>query len=110
MDYRVQDGQPRRVHRECVDVVVRCGRHGEIEPVAVCWKDGRCFYVDEVMGQTPFSPSHHGRRTMTFDVRFGGHETQLYLEHRPANAAAGTSDRFVWWVYSFDRTLRRPEG
>lgn len=109
MDYAVKDGKPRRVHREEVDVVVRFRKGGEVEPVAVCWKDGRSFYVDEVVAVLPFGPARAGRRTMRFDVRFGGHETQLYLEHRLEDIVARRPDSFVWWVYSYDRTLRKGE-
>ena len=107
----MKDGKMVRVHRERVDVVARFGRDGTLEPVVVLWKDGRRFLVDEVIRTGSFGPVHHGRCTMVFDVRFGGHETQMFLEHRVAQN--GGSDQVVWWVRALDQVLpesERPQG
>ncbi len=107
MDYRVENGEMHRVHREEVDVLARFGRDGRLEPCIVVMRDCRAFRIDEVSAYTGFSSTHHGRRTACFDVRLGGRETKLYLEHRLENPAMGTTDRFVWWVYATDGTKRK---
>ena len=105
MEYRVTTyGEKRRVHREYVDVVARFGRDGSIEPVTVMWRDGRAFRIDEVVGTVPFGAMERGRQTSVYRVRFGGHETELYLERRAARPAMGEGDTLRWWVYAFDMT------
>ena len=108
--YRTTDGEPRRVHKEYVDVVVRFSRDGAIEPVAVQWKDGRSFFIDEVMGEGPFGPERRGRQTMRYQVRFGGHETELYLERRAPRPEVGEDETLRWWVYAYDHGRRRRDG
>lgn len=103
------DGTTRRVHREYVSVVVRFERDGSIEPVTVCWKDGRSFPVDEVMAREPFGPAVKGRRNVRYRVRFGGHETSLYLERSLEGPEAGGQGReqLRWWVYAYDQVLSK---
>lgn len=109
MDYRVKDGEMRRVHREEVDVLVRFGRDGRFEPCIVVLRDCRAFRIDEVLAATGFGKPHHGRRTARFDVRLGGRETQLFLDHRLEDPTTGMEDKYVWWVRAFDGTKRRAE-
>lgn len=106
MDYRVKDGQMERVHRENVDVLARFGRDGRLEPCIVVLRDCRAFRIDEVLAATGFGKPRHGRRTARFDVRLGGRETQLFLEHRLEDPITGMPDRYVWWVRAFDGTKR----
>lgn len=97
-------GERRRVHREYVDVYARFGRDGAIEPVCVMWKDGRSFRVDEVMETGGFGALVRGRQTARYRVRFGRHETDLYLERREPVPAMGEGERLLWWVNAFDTT------
>lgn len=108
MDYRAKDGEMRRVHRETVDVLARFGRDGRLEPCAVVLKDCRAFRIDEVLMTSGFGPVRHGKRTARFDIRLGGRETQLLLEHQLENPATGAADKYVWWVRAFDGTKRSP--
>ena len=80
MEYRQTDGKTRRVHKQYVDVVARILAGGQVVPVTVCWVDGRCFTIDEIVSTTGFGLTVHGIRTATYKVRFGGHATELYLE------------------------------
>lgn len=96
-------GERSRVHREYVDVVARFGRDGSIEPVAVMWRDGRSFPVDEVLYVGEFGAPERGRRIARYDVRFGGHETAMYLERRDASPAAAEPERLRWWVWARDQ-------
>lgn len=89
VEYRTRDGEPRRVHREYVDVVARFSRGGQVEPVAVQWRDGRSFFVDEILGREPFGGTERGKSSERYRVRFGGHETDLYLERTAAVPALG---------------------
>lgn len=93
------------MHKRYVDVFARFDADGTVEPVVVCWVDGRSFPVDEVLEAGPFGPLHHGKQTMRYRVRFGGHETDLYLERTEARPAIGEPETLRWWVYAFDRVL-----
>lgn len=107
MDHRVENGEMRRVHREPVDVLARFRANGSLEPCIVVMRDCRAFRIDEVLASSGFGPAHHGRRTARFDVRIGGRETQLFLEHRMEDPSTGSPDRLLWWVRAYDGTKRR---
>ena len=72
MEYRQTDGKTRRVHKQYVDVVARILAGGQVVPVTVCWVDGRCFTIDEIVSTTGFGLTVHGIRTATYKVRFAG--------------------------------------
>ena len=75
-------------------------------PVTVCWVDGRCFTIDEIVSSTGFGLTVHGVRTATYKVRFGGHATELYLEDQARERPDGSQAHVMrWWVWAFDRTL-----
>ena len=96
MEYRQTDGKTRRVHKQYVDVVARILAGGQVVPVTVCWVDGRCFTIDEIISTTGFG----------LMVRFGGHATELYLEDQTRERADGSQAHVMrWWVWAFDRTL-----
>lgn len=108
MEYRTTDGVARRVHKQYVDVVARISSSGSVLPVAVCWHDGRCFYIDEILSQSGFGINVQGYRTCTYEIRFGAHATQLNLEHyHKDDPVHGPKDRLRWWVWAFDRTKSR---
>ena len=88
MEYRQTDGKTRRVHKQYVDVVARILAGGQVVPVTVCWVDGRCFTIDEIIST------------------IGGHATELYLEDQTRERADGSQAHVMrWWVWAFDRTL-----
>lgn len=106
MEYRQTDGKTRRVHKQYVDVVARILAGGQVVPVTVCWVDGRCFTIDEIISTTGFGLMVHGIRTAIYKVRFGGHATELYLEDQTRERADGSQAHVMrWWVWAFDRTL-----
>ena len=106
MEYRQTDGKTRRVHKQYVDVVARILAGGQVVPVTVCWVDGRCFTIDEIVSTTGFGLTVHGIRTATYKVRFGGHATELYLEDQTRERPDGSQAHLMrWWVWAFDRTL-----
>ena len=85
MEYRQTDGKTRRVHKQYVDVVARILAGGQVVPVTVCWVDGRCFTIDEIVSTTGFGLTVHGIRT------------------------AGTRPSYIWRTRRADgRTARRP--
>ena len=120
IEYRATDGVNRRVHKQYVDVVARTLADGTVIPVTVCWADGRSFYIDEILDCSGFGIDVFGCRTMEYSVRFGGHETKLYLESatdvavrrdvsgshegRP-DGADGGDRKMRWWVWAYDQTL-----
>lgn len=81
------------------------GRDGTVEPVTVSWRDGRSFSVDEVLEAGEFGTEARGVRQARYRVRFGGHETELYLERRSAVPALGKPESLRWWVFAYDRAL-----
>lgn len=97
------DGTRRRVHREDVDVVTRFHADGTLIPVAVLWRDGRSFRVDEMVRAGEFGAEVHGRRQARYRVRIGGHATDLYLEYRSAAPAMGEPASLRWWVFAYDQ-------
>lgn len=94
-----------RRHREYVDVVARFGRDGSIDPVCVMWRDGRSFPVDEVTEAGSFGALVRGTQTARYRVRFGRHETDLYLERRAARPDISEPERLRWWVSARDQVL-----
>ena len=90
VEYRTRDGEPRRVHREYVDVVARFSRGGQVEPVAVQWRDGRSFFVDEILGREPFGGTERGKSSERYRVRTA------------AVPALGAPEALRWWVYAYD--------
>lgn len=106
VEYRTDSrGRRRRVHKEYVDVVCRLTRDGAVEPVTVMWRDGRCFTVDEVLEYGCYGEETRGVRQARYRVRFGGHETDLYLERRDAVDEVGEPEDLRWWVFAYDRAL-----
>ena len=95
MEYRQTDGKTRRVHKQYVDVVARILAGGQVVPVTVCWVDGRCFTIDEIISTTGFGLTVHGIRTATYKVRFGGHATELYLEDQTRERADGSQAHVI---------------
>ena len=81
--------------RRYVDVIARWRDDGRIEPLMVCWPDGRSFQVDEVIG-SPASDTFSGApvHTQRYTVRIGGRVTHLYLERRAEGKGAGVR----WFV------------
>ena len=101
MEYRQTDGKTRRVHKQYVDVVARILAGGQVVPVTVCWVDGRCFTIDEIVSTTGFGLTVHGIRTATYKVRF-----ELYLEDQARERPDGLQTHVMrWWVWAFDCTL-----
>lgn len=101
-------GARRRVHKEYVDVITRVGRDGSFDPVCVCWRDGRRFVVDEILEVGAFGAETRGRKQARYRVRFGNHETDLYLEQREAVPAVGSAESLRWWVFAYDQTMPGP--
>ena len=101
--YRVRDGVRRRIHKEYVDVVARFAKCGDFEPIAVCWKDGRAVHIDEILETGVFSPLKYGKQVLKYRIRFGDHETELYLERHEARPMSGEPETLRWWVFAFDR-------
>ena len=64
----------------------------------------------EVTEEGTFGAETRGRRQACYHVRFGGHETELYLERRSAVPAMGLPEELRWWVFAYDQTLSRATG
>lgn len=64
--YRVRDGVQRRIHKEYVDVVAHFTKGGDFEPIAVCWKDGRTFPIDEIVETGIFGPLKYGKEDLKY--------------------------------------------
>lgn len=104
MDYLTKDGKRNRVHKLYVDVVMRLTDEGRADPLAVLWPDGRTFRIDEILQRGYFGPAVRATQTARFRVRFGGHETDLFLEKRAGVERMGVPETLRWWVYAIDST------
>ena len=71
-------------------MIARFAKDGDFEPIAVCWKDGRTFFIDEILEIGAFGPPKHGKR-------------ELYLERRDGRPMTGELETLRWWVLAFDR-------
>ena len=105
--YRIRDGVQRRIHKEYVDVVARFAKSGDFEPIAVCWKDGRIFRIDEILETGVFSPLKYGKQVLKYRIRFGDHEPELYLERHEARPMNGEPESLKWWVFAFDHKSKK---
>lgn len=99
MRSQVKVGELRKsASRQYVDVLCRFARFGEVEPVAVLWSDGHRYDIDEVLGVEPVAKSGNKPGQQLWHVRFGGHETDIWLER--SAIMAGEPERMRWWVRS----------
>lgn len=84
---------PRR-RKLYVGLDARVTDEGRIDPLVVCWPDGRRFPIDEVVDRGSFGRPLKGVSTARYTVRFGRRLACLYLER---DERGGRSvDR--WWV------------
>ena len=102
------DRPGRRVHKQYVDVYARANADGTMVPIRVCWPDGRCFTIDQILEIEPFGAIVQNAQTATYTVRFGQWRTQLMLEHyHEEDDIHGAEDHLRWWVWAFDNTLTK---
>lgn len=102
------DRPGRRVHKQYVDVYARANADGTMVPIRVCWPDGRCFTIDQILEIEPFGAIVQNAQTATYTVRFGQWRTQLMLEHyHEEDDIHGAEDQLRWWVWAFDNTLTK---
>lgn len=102
------DRPGRRVHKQYVDVYARANADGTMVPIRVCWPDGRCFTIDQILEIEPFGAIVQNAQTATYTVRFGQWCTQLMLEHyHEEDDIHGAEDHLRWWVWAFDNTLTK---
>lgn len=100
----IQNGKRRRTHKQYVDVLLRNTASGEALPYAICWIDGRTFFIDEILGTTlvpkmPFGTWIWARR---YEIRLADHITTLTMEHYEDNQAIGELSYTRWWVNAYD--------
>lgn len=100
----ISEGQKKRTHKQYVDVLLRNTSSGEAMPYAVCWIDGRTFFIDEILGTTlvpkmPFGTWVWARR---YEIRLADHITTLTMEYYEDNQARGELSYTRWWVNAYD--------
>lgn len=78
------------MHKMYVNVVVHISDEGRIDPLSVIWPDGRVYRIDEILYRGQPGQLQKGAKTARYRVRFGRHETDLYLESKQGNPALGT--------------------
>lgn len=100
--YELKGGRHRRVHKEYVDVLCRCCHGGQLEPLAIIWKDGRRFPIDEWQQDCGFGRPTKGLQVAKWTIRLGGHTTHLWLERRAPDKDAGVEETMRWWVLAYD--------
>ena len=100
----ISHGKKRRTHKQYVDVLLRNSANGEALPYAVCWVDGRIYFIDEILSQTivPKMPLGTWAWARRYEIRLADHVTTLTVEHYPDNQAIGELSYNRWWVNAFD--------
>lgn len=67
--------------RKYVDVIARWHESGRVEPMSICWPDGRTFQIDQVIGKPASSAFENApARILRYVVRIGTRTTHLFLE------------------------------
>lgn len=74
--------------RQYVDVVQRVDCGGKIYPLAICWPDGRTFYIDTAnsVTDTYLNDFRYNSDIATYIVKVGGKSVKLYLERQGPQA------------------------
>lgn len=100
----ISEGQKKRTHKQYVDVLLRNTSSGEAMPYAVCWIDGRTFFIDEILGVTlvPKMPLGGWAWSRQYEIRFADHATILTMEYYEDNQAKGELSYTRWWVNAYD--------
>ena len=75
--------------KQYVDVVCRINDTGRIDPLIVCWPDGRSFHVDRAGGEISIrSVSPLNSEVTAYNVHMKGKPVTLYLENQGPHASA----------------------
>ena len=100
----IASGKRRRTHKQYVDVLLRNTSNGEDVPYAVCWVDGRTFYIDEIINTTliPKMPIGSWAWARRYEIRLADHVTNLTMEYYEDNQAKGELSYTRWWVDAYD--------
>lgn len=99
----------RQVHRNkrYVDVLARHTFDGVIIPYAVCWIDGKTYFIDEIVRVDDPWPDHHGCWQVRYVIRLAGHETDLYLEQIIRDKESDKIAKERWWVMAIENRDRK---
>lgn len=98
------DGRKRRRHKQYVDVLLRNTASGEAVPYAVCWVDGRTYFIDEILNVTQIPKVRYGTWTWAreYEIRLADHTTKLTMEYYEDNQARGELSYTRWYVNALD--------
>ncbi len=65
------------LYKRYVDVIVRCCKNGETEPLVIIWNDGREYPIDEIL-DTAVTWGETGGGGVRYIVRIGREQRNLF--------------------------------
>lgn len=98
----IVNGKPTRRYKRYVDVLARYTSRGDIVPYAVCWIDGRTYFIDEVLQVNRPWLDTAGCWQVKYSVRLASHTTDLYLEQTIRDKDSDEIAKERWWVMAIE--------
>lgn len=98
----IVDGKPTRRYKRYVEVLVRHTSLGSIIPYAVCWVDGRTYFIDEILNVDDPWPDCKGHWQIRYTIRLADHVTELNLEQAIRDKGSEEIAKERWWVMAVE--------
>ena len=98
----IVDGKPARRYKRYVDVLARHTSLGGIIPYAVCWVDGRTYFIDEILNVDDPWPDCKGHWQVRYTIRLADHVTELHLEQAIRDKGSDEIAKERWWVMAVE--------
>ncbi len=100
--YKTSNGKSVRQYKRYVDVLLRHTSLGGMIPYAICWVDGRTYYIDEVLNVEDPWPDCKGHWEVKYTIRLADHVTDLYLEQTIRDKDSDEIAKARWWVMAVE--------
>lgn len=99
---RTVNGKSLRLYKRYVDVLLHHTSLGGMVPYAVCWVDGRTYFIDEVMNVDDPWPDGRGHWQARYKIRLADHVADLYLEQAICDKDSDEIAKERWWVMAVE--------
>lgn len=98
----IVNGKSTHRYKRYVDVLARISAEGLITPYAVCWVDGRTYYIDEIVKVGNPYPDIYGNWQRAYTIRLAEHETTINMEQPFMDKDSDEPSYARWWVYAIE--------